>query len=91
MTVANPLRGLHHDAEYLRTTLATTPGAIVLVGHSYGGAVITQAATDAENVTALVYVAAFAPDQDESAGELDQRFGGALDDTHAWLRGEGLT
>ncbi len=49
----------------------------MLVGHSYGGAVITQAATDAENVTALVYVAAFAPDQDESAGELDQRFGGA--------------
>ncbi|WP_037311154.1 alpha/beta fold hydrolase [Amycolatopsis orientalis] len=76
VTVANPLRGLHHDADYLRTTLATTPGPIVLVGHSYGGAVITQAATEAENVSALVYVAAFAPDQDESAGELDRRFGG---------------
>lgn len=62
----NPLRSLSGDAEYIRTFLATVPGPIVLVGHSYGGAVITNAATGNQNVKALVYVDAFAPD----AGEL---------------------
>jgi pimeloyl-ACP methyl ester carboxylesterase len=59
---ANPLRGLTHDADYLRSVLATVPGPVVLVGHSYGGAVITNAARGADNVKALVYVAAFVPD-----------------------------
>lgn len=62
----NPLRSLSGDATYLRTFLATVPGPIVLVGHSYGGAVITNAATGNPNVKALVYVDAFAPDQGEA-------------------------
>lgn len=61
----NPLRSLSGDAASLRAFLATIPGPIVLVGHSYGGAVITNAATDNANVKALVYVDAFAPDQGE--------------------------
>ncbi|GAJ79219.1 hypothetical protein NBRGN_004_00820 [Nocardia brasiliensis NBRC 14402] len=76
IAAANPLRGLHHDAEYLRTLLATTPGPITLVGHSYGGAVISEAATGLDHITALVYIAAFAPDEGESAGQLDEKFGG---------------
>lgn len=59
---ANPLRGLTYDADQLRSVLATIPGPVVLVGHSYGGAVITNAARGADNVKALVYVGAFIPD-----------------------------
>ncbi len=58
---ANPLRGLSADSDYLRSVLATIDGPVVLVGHSYGGAVITNAARGADNVVALVYVAAFIP------------------------------
>jgi pimeloyl-ACP methyl ester carboxylesterase len=61
----NPLRSLAGDAEYLRAFLSTVSGPIVLVGHSYGGAVITNAATGNPNVRALVYVDAFAPDEGE--------------------------
>jgi pimeloyl-ACP methyl ester carboxylesterase len=63
---ANPLRGLTSDADYVRTFLSTLPGPIVLVGHSYGGAVITNAATGNPNVKALVYIAAFAPEEGET-------------------------
>ncbi len=63
---ANPLRGLSSDADYIRSVLATIAGPIVLVGHSYGGAVITNAARGVPNVKALVYVGAFVPDQGES-------------------------
>ena len=63
---ANPLRGLSSDAAYVRSVLATIPGDVVLVGHSYGGAVITNAAVGAPNVKALVYIAAFAPDTGET-------------------------
>ena len=63
---ANPLRGLTSDADYIRSVLATITGPIVLVGHSYGGAVITNAARGVPNVKALVYVAAFVPDEGES-------------------------
>jgi pimeloyl-ACP methyl ester carboxylesterase len=63
---ANPLRGLEGDADYLASILATIPGPVVLVGHSYGGAVITNAAGGRPNVKALVYIAAFAPDEGES-------------------------
>ncbi|MEV6561449.1 alpha/beta hydrolase [Nocardia sp. NPDC051756] len=77
LAAANPLRGLHHDAEYLRAVLATIPGPVLLVGHSYGGAVVTQAATGVASVTGLVYIAAFAPDEGETAGALDEKFGGA--------------
>lgn len=65
--VANPLRDLAGDSAYLSSLLDTIPGPVVLVGHSYGGAVITDAAAGHANVKALVYVAAFAPDQGESA------------------------
>jgi len=58
---ANPLRGVQTDSAYLSSVLATITGPIVLVGHSYGGALITNAATGNPNVKALVYVAAFAP------------------------------
>src|SRR5271170_6691986 len=61
----NPLRGLASDSAYLASYLQTISGPIVLVGHSYGGAVITNAATGNANVKALVYVDAFAP----AAGE----------------------
>jgi pimeloyl-ACP methyl ester carboxylesterase len=64
--VANPLRGLSIDANYISDYLSTVTGPIVLVGHSYGGAVITNAATGNVNVVALVYVDAFAPDQGET-------------------------
>lgn len=67
---ATPLRGLTSDADYLRSVLATIPGPVVLVGHSYGGMVITNAARGASNVRALVYVSAFIPDANESAAEL---------------------
>ena len=62
---ANPLRSLQGDTEYVRTFLSTIDGPIVLVGHSYGGAVITNAATDVANVYSLVYVCGFALDEGE--------------------------
>lgn len=64
---ANPLRGVASDAAYLDGVLATVPGPVVLVGHSYGGAVIAAAATKAPNVKALVYVSAFIPEQRRAA------------------------
>ncbi|MFC5500706.1 alpha/beta fold hydrolase [Lysinimonas soli] len=67
----NPLRGLSSDAGYLSTYLAQrTTGPVVLVGHSYGGAVITNAALSDPHVTALVYVDAFMPDSGESVGSI---------------------
>jgi pimeloyl-ACP methyl ester carboxylesterase len=66
----NPLRGLAADSAYLGAFLHTISGPVVLVGHSYGGAVITNAAADAPNVKALVYVSAFAPDEGESLLQL---------------------
>ncbi len=57
----NPLRGLHEDADYVADFVNSIPGPVVLVGHSYGGAVITNAATSTPNVQALVYVDAFLP------------------------------
>lgn len=69
LAVANPLRGLAADAAYLRSVVDTLPGPVVLVGHSYGGAVISNAANGKANVTALVFVAAFAPDEGEAIGQ----------------------
>jgi pimeloyl-ACP methyl ester carboxylesterase len=65
---ANPLRGIAADSAYLAAVLAQIDGPVVAVGHSYGGAVITNAATDAKNVVGLVYVAAFAPEEGETLG-----------------------
>jgi pimeloyl-ACP methyl ester carboxylesterase len=67
---ANPLRGLQSDAAYIRSVLTTIDGPIVLVGHSYGGAVISNAAVGVPNVKALVYIAGFAPDAGESLVQL---------------------
>jgi pimeloyl-ACP methyl ester carboxylesterase len=66
----NPLRGLKSDSEYLRDYLTTVKGPIVLAGHSYGGSVITDAATGNSNIKALVYVDAFIPDEGESVMDL---------------------
>ncbi|MFJ9344395.1 alpha/beta hydrolase [Streptomyces sp. NPDC101733] len=70
--VENPLTSLADDAERTRKMVRQIDGPVLLVGHSYGGAVITQAGTLA-NVTGLVYVAAFAPDTDESPGALSEQ------------------
>jgi pimeloyl-ACP methyl ester carboxylesterase len=73
---ANPLRGVDTDSAYLASILATITGSIVLVGHSYGGVIITNAATGNANVKALVYVAAFAPDEGETVFGLQTKFPG---------------
>ncbi|MET7367682.1 alpha/beta hydrolase [Streptomyces sp. NPDC005566] len=77
MAAANPLRGLSSDSAYLKDVLAGIKGPIVLAGHSYGGAVISNAATGNENVKALVYIAAFVPDKGESALDLAGKFPGS--------------
>src|SRR5690242_13187517 len=69
--VENPLTSLAADADRTRKMVEQISGPVVLVGHSYGGAVITEAG-DLPNVTALVYVAAFAPDAGESPGGITQ-------------------
>ncbi|HEX3488812.1 MAG TPA: alpha/beta hydrolase [Streptosporangiaceae bacterium] len=66
----NPLLGLPYDAAFIRDFLHTISGPIVLVGHSYGGAVITNAATGDKQVKALVYVDAFAPARGQTVGQL---------------------
>jgi pimeloyl-ACP methyl ester carboxylesterase len=67
----NPLQSLNGDADTIADLLKTIKGPIILVGHSYGGAVITNAATGNRNVKALVYVDAFAPAKGESVLALD--------------------
>jgi pimeloyl-ACP methyl ester carboxylesterase len=67
----NPLRGIAHDSAYIASFLRQVPGPVLAVGHSYGGAVISNAATEAENVVGLVFVAAFAPDEGETLGEAE--------------------
>jgi pimeloyl-ACP methyl ester carboxylesterase len=68
---ANPLRGVAFDSAYVAGVFDETPGPVVAVGHSYGGAVITNAAAQAKNVVGLVYVAAFAPNEGERLGEAE--------------------
>ncbi|MEV4498074.1 alpha/beta hydrolase [Micromonospora arborensis] len=77
VAAANPLRGLSSDAGYVRTVINSVQGPVVLAGHSYGGAVMTNAAVGDPDVKALVYVAAFAPDQGESALDLSNKFPGS--------------
>ncbi|MEW2079187.1 alpha/beta hydrolase [Streptomyces sp. NPDC013433] len=77
VAVANPLRSLSGDSAYLKDVLAGIEGPIVLVGHSYGGSVISNAATGDKNVKALVYLAAFLPEKGESAVDLSGRFPGS--------------
>src|SRR5687767_10329385 len=76
VAVANPLRGLGTDADYVAAWAATIDGPVVLVGHGYGGAVISVAAAGALNVVGLAYVAGFIPDETESCVDLVRRWGG---------------
>ena len=68
---ANPLRGISVDSAYIAGLLEETPGPVVAVGHSYGGAVITNAARQAKNVVGLVYVAAFATEEGERLADAE--------------------
>ena len=77
VAAANPLRRLSTDAASVSDLVRTIDAPVLLVGHSYGGAVITNVAADAGQITGLVYVAAFAPDAGESAFTLAQRFPGS--------------
>ena len=87
LAFSNPLRGPTSDAAYLRDFLSTVSGPVVLVGHSYGGAVITNAATGNPNVKSLVYVAAYAPDEGESVAAANGLGGGHTEVTdHLVLR-----
>jgi pimeloyl-ACP methyl ester carboxylesterase len=82
IAAANPLRSLSGDAASVSSLLGSIPGPIVLVGHSYGGAVTSNAAAGHDNVRALVFVAAFAPLEGESILELSGRLpGSTLGDT----------
>jgi pimeloyl-ACP methyl ester carboxylesterase len=74
IAVANPLRSVRGDAEYVASAIRSVPGDVVLVGHSYGGIVNSVAAANAPNVKSLVYVAGFAPDIGESAATISKRF-----------------
>ena len=67
---ANPLRGLADDARHLADHLETLPGPLVLVGHSYGGAVVSAAATGNDRVKALVYFSGWMPDEGESIAQV---------------------
>ena len=67
---ANPLRGIAIDSAYINSFFDQIPGPVLAVAHSYGGAVITNAATNANNVVGLVYVAAFAPDEGETLADI---------------------
>ena len=67
---AVPLRGIAHDSAYVASVVNQIEGPVLLVGHSYGGAVISNAGTDIKNAVGLVFVAAFAPDKDERLGEV---------------------
>ncbi|MFF0739142.1 alpha/beta fold hydrolase [Streptomyces sp. NPDC004111] len=73
LAVANPLRGLDYDTSYLTGVLKDVAGPKILVGHSYGGAVIGNAAVSVPDVKALVYVAAWVPDKGESLGGLIEK------------------
>jgi pimeloyl-ACP methyl ester carboxylesterase len=74
-----PMRGLQQDAAYLSAIIDRVEGPVVLAGHSYAGAVISHPAIVASGIVrALVYVAAFQPDEGESAGELNEKLPGTL-------------
>ena len=90
--VENPLTSLADGAERTRKMIAAQKGPVLLVGHSYGGAVITEAGNH-DNVVGLVYIAAFAPDAGESAGALAAREASVSaanlvvdDDQYLWIK-----
>ena len=69
--LVNPLRSLAGDSAYVASAIAQIPGPVLAVGHSYGGASITNAATTTPNVVGLVFVAGFAPDEGETLAEIE--------------------
>jgi pimeloyl-ACP methyl ester carboxylesterase len=77
VAVANPLRGVRNDANYVASIVSGIGSPVVLVGHSYGGSVISEAVGGNTEVKALVYVSAFAPDVGETAAGLAGRFPGS--------------
>ena len=77
VAAANPLRGLASDAQAVSDLVRSIDGPVLLVGHSYGGAVITNVDADAGDISGLVYVCAFAPDAGESAFTLAGKFPGS--------------
>jgi pimeloyl-ACP methyl ester carboxylesterase len=77
IAAANPLRGVASDAAAVAGIVRSIKGPVVLVGHSYGGPVITEAANGNANVKALVYVAGFAPETGESSLTLSAKFPGS--------------
>jgi pimeloyl-ACP methyl ester carboxylesterase len=82
IAAANPLRGLASDAAAVSDVVRAIDGPVVLVGHSYGGAVITNVDADAGEIAGLVYVAAFAPEPGETCFSLSSKFpGSTLGDT----------
>ena len=77
IAVANPLRGVTFDSDYLRALLVDIEGDIILVGHSYGGTIISGGGTDNPHVKALVFAGAFAPEEGETPGDLAGRMPGS--------------
>ncbi len=77
VAASNPLRSLSDDATYVRDVVASIPGPVILVGHSYGGMVITEAGADNPAVVGLVYVCGFAPDHGETALDLSKKYPGS--------------
>src|SRR5664279_164913 len=77
MAPPNELRSVSGDAANLSAVLGSIDGPVLLVGHSYGGAVMTNAVGTASNVRGLVYIAGFAPDTGENIGELSARLPGS--------------
>jgi pimeloyl-ACP methyl ester carboxylesterase len=73
MAIVNPLRGVKSDAAYASSAINQIPGPVLAVGHSYGGAVITNAVPQTRNVVGLVYVAAFAPEEGETLASITAR------------------
>jgi pimeloyl-ACP methyl ester carboxylesterase len=96
IAAANPLRGLKSDSAYVAAIIDEVPGPVLAVGHSYGGAVISNAATGRSNVVGLVYVCAFAPDEGEvllevSGTSKDSLLGPALVPHQYAIDGDTLT
>lgn len=77
VAAANPLRSVKGDAAYLDGVVGSIKGPVVLVGHSYGGSVISNVDNSGHKIKALVYVAAFAPEAGETAAGLSARFPGS--------------
>ena len=93
VAAANPLRGLASDAASVSDVVGSIDGPVVLVGHSYGGAVISNVDPDAGDIIALVYVNGFAPDAGENCFTLSTMFPGSTlgDALQAVQRRDGLT